>query len=548
MSAVTFAERLAIGVELTIAGTVHRIPGGAVKRLALELEPFGFSGELEFLLQDDAARGGGFKDELRDGFLSRDPLDVRVALAPVHDQAESAVSPKELVLSGIATERSVIELQTSLLPDRPILVRRYRLSLVDPARALWTQHFPCRLYTKDTLADVIRGQVGDKIAVKFGWAELEQEMPMIFVHLPAEHGASFYDFLVWYADHRGGLFSYDYTAAAYELRSEWDAAREPGGLFGDDIAGVEIVVPPAPAHAVEVCNTYANGPRTEKIAQAHAASAIRHDRVIHSAISQDVDDRVALERLRLKLPRLEAELTFGRMPVLRLVPGDRVRLAAANRWTPSSALVGKIWRVRRVSLSARAPADPLDVDLQLDSTGYEVTLAARLVESEDTRPCHPAYRRPSYPGHAEGKIVSDKGEERDKTYQVYRNERSSLDEYTVEVPAWGKQTVTAPFIPYLGSGNVYVPAYRGERVLLAMDLDHARIAGLLEWRDGAALSMDVQGEQILLGKSPTSNTSINHVYDDDKPALSIARTSDRDTGLIRISEGTLVLRVEEMKG
>lgn len=545
MSGAAFAERLAIGVTLTIAGTEHKVPGGAVKRLELELEPHGFRGELEFVLLDDVAHDGCFQDELQGSFLGQDPIDVRIEMAVVYDQAESAESPEKLVLSGLAIRRSVIELPTWRRPDRPILARRYRLSLADPAQALWTQHFPCRLHTQETLANVIRAQVGEKIKVKLDWAELDQTRPLIFLHLPVEHGASFYDFVVWYAEQNGGLFTYDYVAAEYELRSDWDASGEPGGLFGDDIAGMEIVVPSTPAHAVEVCNTFANGPRTEKISQPHAANAIRHDRLMATSISQDVDDRVGLEKLRLKLPRLEAELTFGRMPVIRLVPGGRVRLAAANRWDKSSAFVGKTWRVRRVSLRAVAPSEPVDADLQLANTGYAVELSARLVEGDDPRPCHPAFRHPRYPGHVEGKIVSEKGEEGDKTFQVYRNETSSLDEYTVEVPAWNKQKVTAPFIPYLGSSNVYVPSYRGERVLLAMGLGHAYIARLLEWRDGAALSMDVQGEQILLGKSATSNTSINHVYEDDKPVFNVARTSARDTGSLRISEGTLVLRVEE---
>lgn len=548
MSATSFTDRLAIAVTLKIAGKQHEVPGGAVKRLALELEPYGFSGEVEFVVQDDAAHGGGFTDDLRDGFLSQAPIDVGVTLTTVFDQAEAAERPEALVLAGLATGRSLVELPSWRLPDRPLLVRRYRLTFTDPARALWTQHFPCRLFTNQTLADVIRAQVDDKIQIKFEWPELEQDRPLTYLHLPVEREASFHDFLIWYAERRGGLYTYDYAAAAVALRSEWRAEGEPRGLFGDDVAGVEIVVSPTPAHAVEVRNTYANGPRTEVVDQAHAAPGIRHDRLMHTSISQDVDDRVALEQLRLRLPRREAELTFGRMPVVRLVPGERVKLAAANRWNAASALVGATWRVRRVSLCALAPDAPLDRDVQLTSTAYTVTLRARLVDAADTRPCHPAFRRPHYPGHAEGKVVSEKGEEADKTYQVYRNTASSLDEYTVEVPAWDGQRVTAPFIPYLGSGNVYVPAYRGERVLLALDLGRARVVRLLEWREGAALSMDVQGEHILLGKSPRSHTSINHVYEDDKPVLNVARTSDRDTGLIRISEGTLTLHVEETAG
>ncbi|MCY1059594.1 hypothetical protein [Nannocystis sp. SCPEA4] len=544
----TFTDRLAAAVTLTIAGARHAIPGGAVERIELELEPHGFTGMLEFVLQDDADRGGGFTDRLRSAFLSRAPLAVRVELAAVYDQAEAVKRPEPLVLSGLATRRSTLELQLRRSADQPILARRYRVWLADPAQVLWSQHFPCRLYTRASLADLIREQLGDEIRVRFDWPEADVARPMLFLHLPVEHGTSFYDFVFWYADRRGAQFTHDYAAADYQLRGGPDAAAEPLALFGDDIRCVELVVPPTPAHGVEVCNTYAESARTAAITHEYAAAAIRHDHLMRSSIGQEVDERVDLEKSRLKLPMLEAELTFGRMPVVRLVPGGTVRLSAGDRWSEASALVGTTWRVRRLSLRAVVPARPLDAALQLDSAAYEIALSARLVDSGDARPCHPAFRHPRYPGFAEGKIVSAKGEAGDKTYQVYRNETSSLDEYTVALPAWGGQTVSAPFIPYLGSGNVYVPSYRDERVLLALDLDHARIERLLVWRDGAALSMDVQGEHILLGKSQTSNTSINHVYEDDRPVFNVARTSKADTELIRLSEGALLLRVQEKEG
>ncbi len=544
MSATRFTDRLAVKLTLTIAGTKHVIPGGAVKRVELELEAYGFGGMIEFVLHDDAAHGGGFTDALRTGFLSQALAEVQIELAAVHDQAEAQERPAPLTLSGLATRRSMVELQVRR-PDRPILARRYRVWLCDPAQHLWTQHFPCRLYTQRSLAQVIDEQVGDKISIRFDWAEVDETRPLLFVHLPVEHGASFYDFILWYADRRGGFFSHDYAAPGYVLHAVREAAGTPLGLFGDDIANVEIIVPPTPAHSVEVHNTYAESPKAAPIAQDQAANGIRHDRLMRSAIAQDVDDRVTLEKLRLKLPELEAEVTFGRMPVVGLVPGLEVKLLPANRWSEGSALVGATWRVRQLRLRAVAPDDSTDEDLQLASTGYEVELAARLVRSEDLRPCHPPFRRPCYPGHVEGKVVSEKGEAGQKTYQTYRNEATSVDEYMVKVPAWADQQVSAPFIPTQGSGNVYLPSYRDERVLLAIDLEHARIARLLDWRDGATLSMDVKGEQILLGKSETSNTSINHVYEDDKPVFNVARTNAADTGTIRISEGTLTLCVRE---
>jgi hypothetical protein len=131
---------------------------------------------------------------------------------------------------------------------------------------------------------------------------------------------------------------------------------------------------------------------------------------------------------------------------------------------------------------------------------------------------------------------------------VYRDADTSLDEYQVKVPLWDNQVVSAPLEPILGSGNIYLPSYRDERVLLALDVHGAHIVRLLEWRAGAPLSMEAQGEHILFGKSDGSQTSLNHVYDGDKPVFNVARTNQRDTALIQLREGTLFLQVKEQAG
>lgn len=542
---VSFTDRLAVAVKLTIAGTAHEIPGGSVKQVELELTLHGFCGHVEFVMLDDLALGGGFTDVLAPDFLLQDFGEIELTLSAAFDQAEVAASPEPLALSGLVTRRSVEEVRMHEQADQPIMARRYRVSFADPARVLWTQHFPCQLYTQAPLTDAIDAQLGDKITMTYDWAELSATKPLWFLHLPVEHGASFYDFVVWYADRRGGYFAYDYVAAGYTLTGTRDTSATPLEMFGDDLGRVELIVPDTPRHTVDVCNSYAESAKTVVGTQDQSATGIRHDRLMRSSIAQDADDRVALEKLRLVLPKVEARVDFARMPVITFVPGILVQLQAANRWATGSALLDKSWLVRDLSLRAVALDGPLDADLQLDSTTYSVEFGVQLQQSDDTRAMLPAFEHPRYPGYVEGKVVSEKGEEGDKTYQNARNADTSLDEYTVKVPLWADQTVAAPFVPLMGSGNVYLPAYREERVLLALGLDHAWISELLVWRDGAALSMDVQGEHILFGKSPTSNTSVNHIYAEDKPVLNVARTSDVDTALICLSEGTLLLHVEE---
>lgn len=545
---VEFVDRLAIGVSLTIAGTAHSIPGGSVKYLALDLAVHGFTGELEFVVLDDADYGGGFSDTLRAAFLTQDLGGVSVRLSASYDPAEAASSPEPVTASGLVTRCALEEVQLRNQSNQPILARRYRLWFADPGRVLWSQHFPCRLYTDSSLQEVINDQLADGITVTYDWAELSEVAPLWFVHLPVEHGASFYDFVVWHADRRAGYFAYDYGAASYALTGHRDDSGPIAKLFGDDLARVELVVPMTPRHTVDVCNSYADGPTTGSISQAQGVNGIRHDRLMRSPMARVAEDRVTLETARLIVPKYEARLEFARMPMVALVPGGLFSLLAANRWSEGSALLDKTWRVLELSVRAQAPENtPLDLDLQLDATRYCIELSARLAQSDDLRPALPEFRRPHYPGLVEGKVVSERGEAGDKTYESYRDEGTSIDEYTVTVPLWNDQKIKVPFLPTMGSGNVYLPSYRDERVLLAIELDHARIARLLVWRDGAALSMDVQGEQILWGKSPTSNTSVNHVYDSEKPVFNVARTSDADTALISLSEGTLLLHVEEQE-
>ncbi|NVB39236.1 hypothetical protein G6O69_15440 [Pseudenhygromyxa sp. WMMC2535] len=543
-----FEDRLAITLSLSFAGTSHELPGGSVKLVELELALHGFRGVVEFTVLDDASYGGGSTDALVSDFIAQAPAEISLSLAPVFDAPEGATSPDPITLAGLVTRRSLEEIQLREHADLPLIARRYRVEFCDPARALWTQHFPCRLYTTASLEAVINDQLGDEISVRYDWSALGEDRRMVFVHLPVEHGASFLDFVIWQADVRGGYFSYDYACAEYCLAGSRDTSGEVAGLFGDDLAKLRVRVPEVPRHAVEVCNSYAEEPTSAAITQAQAATGIRHDRLLRSPIAQDADDRVTLEKARLLLPSYEAELEFARMPIVTPIPGGLVELLAANRWSTASAIIGQTWLVCGLSLRAAAVDEQLDGDLEIGESGYAIQLSARLIQREDARPLLPDYRAPSYPGFVEGKVVCSLGEDGEKTWESTRNADTSLDEYAVAVPLWDSQVVYAPFAPLMGSGNVYLPCYRDERVLLALELEDARVDRLLDWREGAALSKDVQGEHILWGKSGTSNTSLSHVYEEDAPVLDLLRTNASDTVRLTLSEGNLVLHVEEQAG
>jgi len=542
-----FADRLAVTLTLSIGGTQHAIAGGSVGELELDLRSYGFSGSLAFLVQDDQAHGGGFTDELLADFLKPDLIEVALQVAVVLVAPEAgAIQP--IALTGLVTDKAVSEIVFRKAAGLPVLVRRYRIAFADPAQVLWGQHFPCQLYTNKSMVDVINDHLGDKITVSYDFSALTENRRLVFLHLPQGAGASFWDFLTWYLEGCAGVLSYDYATASYLVAAAKTEAGTPIQLFGDDLASAELYYPEVPRHAPRVLNSHADSPRTEPVTQAQAQTGIRSDVLLRTPIAQDVDNAVALQPKLTVIPSFEAHLRFARMPSDTLVPGALVELPAANRWSTESSLVGVTWRVRRLRLRAVAPPGPLDRDLQEASTGYQVEVSAELEQKAEPRIERPPVRAPSYPGLVEGKVVSEQGEDGEKTYQVYRDADTSLDEYQVKVPLWDNQVVSAPLEPIFGSGNIYLPSYRAERVLLALDVHGAKIARLLEWRAGAPLSMEVQGEHILFGKSDASQTSVNHVYDGDKPVFNVARKNQSDTALIQLREGTLFLQVKEQDG
>lgn len=545
---VQFEDRLRSSLTLTIGGTAYEIPGGAIKAIELHATMHGFRGELEFIVLDDKSHGGGFTDKLKTSFIGQDLAKIELSVAAVWDAPEAKTSPDPIAVAGLVSERWVEELVLRKSKDMPVLVRRYHVRFVDPAAYLWTQHFPTRLYVNATLESAIREQLGSEIKLEVDWSVLTKTERLWFIHLPPWFGASFWDFVVWFTDQNAGYFSYDYTKTTYKLAATRETSGKAASLFGDGIARASLRVVDTPRYSVDVCNSYAESPTTTPIAQAQAQAAIRHDLIMRSPIAADADARVTVETTRLKVPKYEAELTFGRIPIVALMPGGLLSLPPTNRWTAESALVGKTWMIRELDLRARAPAAPLDHDVEIDNTEYVIELGIQMMQGDDERPVLPEYRVPYYPGLIEGKVVCNLGQEGEKTYEDKRDPDTSLDEYTVKIPLWNNQEIKAPFAPLMATGNVYLPCYREERVLMAIDLDHARIARLLIWREGVALSKDVQGEQILWGISPTSNTSLNHVYDAKDPVFNVARTHDADTSWIKMSEGTLTIHVEEVKG
>jgi hypothetical protein len=99
--------------------------------------------------------------------------------------------------------------------------------------------------------------------------------------------------------------------------------------------------------------------------------------------------------------------------------------------------------------------------------------------------------------------------------------------------------------PNLLPGHFYFPYFKKARVLLDMEFQAAWIKRFIEWRPGAQLPMDGQGNHLLLGKKEQDQTSISHYYQDNKPVLKVLRTKEKDTELIQFEEGIMILQTKE---
>ena len=179
-------------------------------------------------------------------------------------------------------------------------------------------------------------------------------------------------------------------------------------------------------------------------------------------------------------------------------------------------------------------------------TIYNIEMTSQLELKAEKYVSLPPFEYPVFPMLVEGKVLSEQGETAAETYQIYPDQQTSTDYYKVEIPLFANQKVIVPFEPIFFSGHFYYPLYKRERVLIALHFRSARIIGMLDWRPGARLPMEQQGNHILMGKTAQSKTSISHIYINEKPELNLKRTSANDTQIFRVTEGGMILEVKEV--
>jgi hypothetical protein len=542
----TFSEQLNIKLTLKLGGNTHTIIPGNVRALELELRSWGFEGWVEFLVADNEAFGGQQRDEVLEDFLKPDLAKVSLEVKAVLSDAPPEATITPLKVEGLVCDKSLSEMPTRQPLGSSILYRRYGVRFIDAAQLLWRQHFPCELYTHKTFQDVLELHKGEHIRLTYDWdEELGLSRPQLFVGLDPRQGASFYDFVAWFVSERCGVFSYDYTAGQYALTATKDASAEPLTLRAEEVKTVELVFPEVIRHEVVVLNSWAEGPTSETLAQPQAVQGIHQDVLLRTPIQDEVQARAGYEQTRLAARQRELSLTWQRFPLAALMPGALVHLPEHAAWSASGVAASDTFRVRQVLL--RAEAEPSSEDDEHDAAyaRYQLSLSTRLELADERWVELPEFLPPAFPRLAEGYIVSEMGEEEDETWQAYTDEETSLDRYQVRMPLWEDQIITVPFEPGLLPGHFYFPAFKGERVLVAMDFERTWLKRFLDWRAGVRLPADAQGVQLLVGKTTQSNTAMQHYYEDGNPLFLLKRTNEADTVTLKLREGGLLLEVKE---
>ena len=542
-SARPFQELAEVALTLTAGKKELRLAAAAVTAFGLDLRPSGFEGSVEVTHALDLDG-----DPLYAAFVEAELLRVDLSVQVADRDFLEGRTPQRLHVRGIATERWMEESSSEDVDGAPVLVRRYRIGFIDPAAALWSQHFPTALRARSSIAQVVKelGQVGG-IEVSVDWDGLEKTALHVCVPL-GEGEASLRDYVLWLATTRGGSFTYDHRSGGYRLGKEKPEARPARAIAAEplvDLQRVRAVFPQAPRHDVRIHDAHAERHSRTLVENEVSAGEVVRDVVVRMGISSEVEEVKEREARRVRTPREEIVLPFRRYPDAPVLPGESVELAgaaAAKRFTADVR-----YRVLALALDARREAPGGGVAATGAPATFRMRMACRLERADDPVPRLPPCRAPRWPVLVEGVVAVDAGKEGERLYAIARDGETAREYTEIVVPVWGER-IRVPFQPGFFPGSFYAPPVKGQKVLVALHHERAEIASFLDWADGARLPADGQGNHVLLGKRADAETSIRHRFVDDVPALTVTRRMERDQEVVELSEGAIVLETREDEG
>ncbi len=536
-----FEDAIQIDLDIRTEKEKFSIPGGNIRDFKLNQLSYGFNGSIGFWIISDSV-----KDTLFSHFLKPDLIELTLTVDAVYNQSGEKTSP--LTIKSIVTGKSVREETYQDVSDKPVLQRYYEMSFRDAPSLLWSQHYPTKIYVEKKMSDIIKEHTVSGITTDLDFKALEKKCPMLFLGLGHENNeASFYDFLMWYMKMNNGFCYYDYKKYKLCLSDKKQIKKEDYSIkpYETENLSLKLKFPETIRHNNRILNASTESSKTIDVKQDQAVTGLNRDMVIREDLASRVSSIQTLEKSKLKVRDHELEIDFGQFPSFPFWPGSFIDFGKED-WGSKSYMHKKKYRVYEVCITAEATKQKPGEHYNAPFNTYKTAISAKLEHDDNPVAFFPEFKNPKYPVYIEGRIISEAGKKDEKTFQITNDKKTSEESYAVNVPLW-KCKVMAPFTPDITTGHFFFPAFTNSRVLLAVYYDCAEIDKFLDWGDGTRLTMDSQGNHILFGKNDASNMSMKYEYAENKPKFTMKRISDKDTELIQMEDGNIILQTKEEK-
>jgi len=315
----------------------------------------------------------------------------------------------------------------------------------------------------------------------------------------------------------------------------------PSRLLVGDLRSYDVQLPEVPRAELHVLNSFTLSPVNQKVDLPSIIPGVRHDQLVHTPIPSRVDSVVERAKAARRTPEARVWVSFSQYPRTTLFPGKGI--VFDDELSGSLFVAKKALRVTWLRVDAREPTAPEErAELEDEDACYELDASAMLETRSDVALDLPAYTPPTYPFTLEGQVVSDGGQQTDRTWSVMEDAKNSVFYHRVQVPLFNKKVVVryeAGFVP----GTFFFPAYKNQRVLLSLYFDEAQIARFVDWADNAKQPMDNQGQAIAFGKKLSDGTTLSHTYKEGKPVFALERKQDTDYEKLIISDGAMLMSV-----
>jgi hypothetical protein len=530
----TFSERLSIKLSIN---DIH-IPCGNIKYFEIDAFSYGFKSLINFSLSSEIK-----EDQIYSLFISSKPLKIKIETSSHYLPEKKIADP--LILQGYVTEKKLLnECIINNIKGKQVQFRTYQIQVSDTAQVIWKQHFPTTIKTNLTIKDFLKNLSTDLVNLEINHPDFDKENPLLSVNLGNNlNKASFYDFILWICDKYHAYFLYDGKRNTYTISNQYPD-NEPTQPHAEEIETIQTEFYSPPFFNTSILNGYALQPDTQECKNQEGFSSLKKETLINTTISSltSNENEKAQYELIPKLPK--TTLVFKTYPTNTISPLQKITFKDKD-WEKTRWSAQQNFFISSLHIQGKAERQEATEDDLMQTNGYSLNVSLELVNIKEKKILSSNFTPPPYPFNIEGLVVSEKGEEKEETYQIYTNESTSLDTYKVKIPLWENQEVYAPFTPHQYSGHMYFPLYKDARVLLSCDFKSISIAQSLEWKTTARLPQDSQGNQILFGWTSENKSSITHTYNENNPELQVIRTSKKDGEVITLKEGALILETKE---